>query len=274
MNDLLSRALITGAGGMAGSYIDFGALLDRNALDITNLDEAICIVEKHRPRVIIHLAAETDVARCERDPAHAYQVNAVGVYNMCIAARAIGAKLVYVSTNAVFAGDKIGGYVETDAANPQNHYGHSKYAGELMVRAMLENYIIARTCWVFGGGPSKDKKFVSAIIRQLVRGEIKAVNEGCGSPTFAKDFIHSLKTLIEHDESGVFHLANEGVCTRYDMAMVIAGIRAPGVKVLPVPANHFNAGAKALNESLISNRLLPLRPWNEALKEYLETEWI
>lgn len=274
MSDLFSRTLVTGANGMVGSYIDFGVKLDHQALDITDLNEAVRAVKEHQPRVIVHLAAETDMGRCERDPAHAYRVNAVGVYTMCVAARTVGAKFVYVSTNAIFDGVKREPYEEKDVPNPRNHYGHSKYAGELIARGMLENYIIARTCWLFGGGPAKDKKFVSKMIRQMAQGEIKAVNEGCGSPTFAKDFVRSLKALIEHNETGIFHMANEGACTRFDVAKAIAELKAPGAKVLPVPANYFDPDAKILNESLISCRIPPLRPWQDALKEYLKTEWI
>lgn len=281
MDDIFSRTLVTGAGGMVGSYVDFGVKLDRQALDITDLSEAIRVVEQYRPRAIIHLAALADMAQCEREPALAYRVNSAGVYNLCVAARAVGAKLVYVSTNAVFAGDKAGGYVETDAPDPQNHYGHSKYMGELIVQGMLKNSIIARTCWLFGGGPSRDKKFVSKMIRQmaptvpsgLAQGGVKAVSEGCGSPTFAKDFIRSLKAQIEQNETGIFHVANEGACSRFDVATAIAELKASGVTVAPVPADHFDSNARALNESLISDRIAPLRPWKEALKEYLETEW-
>ncbi len=179
----LSKVLTTGAGGMVGSYIDFGIKTTRRDLDITDLNETVKVIKSHKPEAIIHLAAETDMERCERDPKHAYLINSIGTYNVAIAAKEIGAKLVYVSTIGVFGGDSSGAYCETSEPNPQNYYGRSKYLGELIVKGMLDDYIIARAGWMFGGGPLKDKKFVAKIIKQLKSKEIKAVNDISSSPT-------------------------------------------------------------------------------------------
>ena len=81
-----SKVLITGADGMVGSYVDFGIRTNQRSLDVTDLDEAVRVVRQVCPAAIIHLAAETDVDRCERDPNHAYLVNSVGAYNMATAA--------------------------------------------------------------------------------------------------------------------------------------------------------------------------------------------
>src|SRR5436190_14582082 len=99
-----SRTLITGAKGMVGNYVDFGFRMNRRSLDITDLDEVLKICKKYKPQIIIHLAAETDVGRCERDPQYSYFVNSIGTYNMCIGAKEVGAKFIYISTSAVFDG--------------------------------------------------------------------------------------------------------------------------------------------------------------------------
>src|ERR1700754_3933984 len=104
LDDLLKHSLITGADGMVGSYIDFGTRTNHRSLDVADLKEVLTVCKKVAPKLIIHLAAETDFDRCERDSANAYMVNAVGTYNMAIAAREVGAKLVYVSTSVVFDG--------------------------------------------------------------------------------------------------------------------------------------------------------------------------
>src|SRR3989344_4148971 len=104
--DIFDRALITGADGMIGSYIDFGIRTNHRSLDVTNLAEVMKVCNTHKPKLIIHLAAETDVDQCERDETHAYSVNAVGTYHMALAARDINAKLVYFSTSGVFDGTK------------------------------------------------------------------------------------------------------------------------------------------------------------------------
>jgi len=119
------------------------------------------VAKKYRPKVILHLAALTDLDYCEKNPAEAYLVNSVGTYNVALTAREVGAKLVYISTAGIFDGQKKGFYRESDLGNPQNHYGHSKYLGESAVQNILNDYIIARVCWMFGGGPTKDKKFVA-----------------------------------------------------------------------------------------------------------------
>ena len=158
--EILSKVLITGANGVVGSYIDFGIKLDHRSLDITDLNEVLSVVSKHSPKFIVHLAAETDVERCERDPQHAYIVNSIGTYNIALAAKSVGAKMIYISTSAVFDGLD-GPYTENDACNPQSYYAKSKFLGELIVQGVLDDYVIGRACWMFGGGSKLDKKFIS-----------------------------------------------------------------------------------------------------------------
>lgn len=267
-----SKVLITGAGGMVGSYVDFGIKTDRTSLDITDLDGVMKTVGQHHPQAIIHLASETDVDLCDRDPNHAYLVNSVGVYNIATAAADVGAKLVYVSTAGVFDGQKTSSYTETDEPNPQNFYGRSKYVGELIVRGMSEDYIIARACWMFGGGPHKDKKFVNKIIKQLDRPEIKAVDDAYGSPTFGKDLVAAVKQLLADDAVGTFHLSNQGSCSRYDVAQFIIETLKPDIKLIPVGLDYFPGAHRVKNEAMVSKVKL-MRPWQDALREYLETEW-
>lgn len=270
-----SKSLITGANGMVGSYVDFGVKTDRRMMDVTDLKEVLRVCREHKPRAIIHLAAETDVDRCERDPEYAYMTNGVGTYHMALAARELDAKLIYISTAGVFDGVKSEKefYKEEDEPNPQNYYGRSKYLGELAVKGVLKNYIIARVCWMFGGGPEKDQKFTAKIIKQFNKEEIKAVDDQIGSPTFGKDLINAVKKLIEEDAVGTFNLANKGICSRYEFAKEIVNILNPAIKVMPAKMADFNFDAsRTFNEGLVSKVDL-MRPWQEALREYLETEW-
>ena len=268
-----SKVLTTGASGMVGSYIDFGIKADKRSLDVTDLKEVMSFCRAHALQAIIHLAAETDVDRCERDPSHAYLVNGAGAYNVAMTAKELGIKMVYISTAGVFDGIKKEFYIEEDEPSPQNYYGRSKHLGELAVKGILKNYIIARVCWMFGGGPKKDQKFVAKIIKQFNNGEIKAVDDQVGSPTFGKDLVNAIKKLLTEDAVGVFNLANKGVCSRYDFAKEIVNILKPEVKVTPVKMSYFNLDAmRTLNEGLVS-KIDIMRPWQEALREYLETEW-
>lgn len=276
MNDIFDKVLITGAAGMVGSYVDFGIKTDHRSLDVTDLREVQKMFQKHKPKVVLHLAAEVDVDRCERDSIHASNVNAVGTYNIAIAAREIGALMVYISTSAVFDGSKVDPYVETDMPSPSSYYGHSKYLGELAVTGVLDEYIIARICWVFGGGPAKDQKFVAKILHQLDEPLISVVRDVRGSPTYGKDLISAIKRLITEKQRGIFHLANAGSPTRADVVREILNItnKTGSIEVKEVEQNFFGSTyvQRANNESMVS-RVSYMRPWQEALREYIETEW-
>ncbi len=272
---ILSQTLITGASGMIGSYIDFGLKTDRRSLDITDLDEVLAVCRKYRPKIIIHLAAETDVGRCEREPQYAYFVNAIGTYNMVIVAKEIGAKFIYISTSAVFSGTKNDPYTEKDAPDPQGYYGRSKFLGEAIVQNILKNYIIARICWVFGGGPKKDQKFVAKIMTQLNQPEIKAITGMYGSPTYGKDVVAAIKIMITEDQKGIFHLSNKGVTSRIDLIKEIITITNSKSKVVPVDQAFFNQSQsvnKISNEGMTS-RIHLMGSWQKALKEYIQNEW-
>lgn len=269
----LSQILTIGGDGMVGSYIDFGKKFNRAELDVTDGQAVLSAVKNHRSKTIIHLAALTDLDYCEKNPAQAYLVNSVGTYNVALAARAVGAKLVYVSTAGIFDGLKKGLYRESDPGRPQNHYGRSKYLGELVIQSLLKNYIIARACWMFGGGPKKDKKFVAKIIAQFQKPAIKALDDCWGSPTYAKDLVGALKKLIAKDARGLYHLAGKGRGSRCDVAKLIVETLKQKVPVIPVGSSHFKLPAKRVANEALTSKINLMRPWQKALVDYLKTEW-
>lgn len=273
MEDILSKTLVTGTSGMVGSYVDFGIKTERSDLDITNLDQVINVYKKFKPRIILHLAAETDVDKCERDPIHAFTINSIGTYNLAIAAKQAKAKFVYISTASVFSGESLGPYTVNDTPSPQGHYSRSKYLGEKLVTSMLDDYLIIRPGWMFGGGPAKDHKFVGKIIGLLDKKEIKAVNDKFGSPTYAKDLIQVIKKLLFEQKKGIFHVANKGMGSRFDVAAHIVRVLKPSVKVTAVDSSYFNLDAKRVNSEAIETSIEYMRDWKDALRDYLETEW-
>lgn len=275
MKNIFDETLTTGADGMVGSYVDFGIRTNRRSLDITDLDEALFVCRKYKPKVILHLAAETDVDRCDRDPQYSYLVNSIGTYNMVVAAKEIGAKFVYISTSAIFNGSKKEPYEETDEPDPQNYYGRSKFLGEIMVKSILNDYVIGRVCWLFGGGPKKDRKFVAKIIEQASQKEIKVVSEKYGSPTYGKDLVLAVKKLILQNENGIFHLSNHGAPSRVQVASEIVKITNSKAEVTEVGEDFFknaNSPKRPGNESM-NSRIEIMRPWQEAVKEYITEEW-
>ena len=270
-----SRVLTTGASGQIGSYVDFGMRPSREELDITDEDAVMRYVQENKPQMILHLAGATDMARCEKEPAYAYELNVRGTYNVAHAARAVGATIVYASTSRVFKGDKETPYTEEDIPEPDTHYGRTKHIGEIIVASLVPQHIIARTSWVFGGGPERDNKFYGKVLKQLQSGqEVVALNDVHGSPTYAKDYIAAIKELLTKGEHGIFHIANAGVATRFDLACALAVQVKPEATVRPVDRSHFASGATLPTNESISSKTVALRPWQEALAEYLAQEWI
>lgn len=274
MKDDLSKILVTGAGGMVGSYINFGIRLTHNQLDITDRKAVSETITKYKPRAIIHLAAATDLKQCEENPDYAYRVNSIGTYYLALAAHAIGAKLIYISTNSVFDGLQSESYKISDIPNPQNVYGRSKYLGELAIKGMLDNYATIRTCWIFGGGRGKDKKLVGKIMEKVEQGtpEIQATEDHFGSPTYGKDLVKGIQEILSNEMTGIFHIVNSGTCSRFQEVKEIVKISGSKAIVKPVPAAIFGLSADRLHECLEPHPTL-LRPWQDALKEYLDTEW-
>ncbi|MFM2381897.1 MAG: hypothetical protein RLZZ76_664 [Candidatus Parcubacteria bacterium] len=268
-----TNVLITGADGMLGAYIDFGIKTNRDTLNIQDLDSVMSFVQKRRPSAIIHLAAATDTNRSEEDPAYAYGVNSVGTLNVALAAESVGAVFVYVSTSRVFEGDKIGPYTEAEQPHPKSVYGKSKYIGEVIASTVASEYIIARGCWLFGGGRERDTKFFGNVLRQLGNDTIAALNDVYGSPTYVKDFVGGLKTLLEEGKRGVFHVSNTGCVTRADIVQYILELTKSKTKVEPVKRTFFKNGHLLPPNESISSEKIHLRPWREALGEYIQEEW-
>ena len=198
---------------------------------------------------------------------------------MALACQRQDVELVYVSTLAVFNGQKTDAYVEFDAPDPANVYGRSKYAGEQMVRALVSRHYVVRTGWVFGGG-LHDKKFVGKILAQArERSDLRAVDDKFGSPTYTVDFARGLARLSESGPYGTYHLVNTGQpASRYDVARHI--VQAAGLKhcqVLSVSSDVFPLAAPrprmeaGRNDQLERRGLNWMRPWTEALEEYART---
>jgi dTDP-4-dehydrorhamnose reductase len=139
---------------------------------------------------------------------------------------------------------------------------------------MLTDYLILRIAWVFGGGKTKDQKFVAKILQQLDHPVINVVTGKRGSPTYGKDLVAGMQRLIKEGKSGTYHMGNVGAPTRADVAKEIVRIAGSHAEVREVEPGFFSASHidRTSNESMTS-KVPYMRPWQEALKEYIETEW-
>ncbi len=270
-----SKVVTTGAAGMIGAYVDFGVRPPKGELDVLNRDEVMCFVKEYQPNAIIHLAAATDTVRCEKDPSYAYTLNGVGTLNVALAAQAVGAVMVYVSTSRVFSGDKQGPYTETDESNSTSIYGKSKQLGEVITSLVAPEHIIVRTSWVFGGGNARDNKFYGTVLKKLLGGEkeLVALDDVLGSPTYAKDLIESIKEMLEKKSRGIFHVGNGAPATRADIVQCMVEHMKLSTVVRPVGREYFENGYLLPVNEAISSEQVRLRPWQDALKEYINTEW-
>jgi dTDP-4-dehydrorhamnose reductase len=266
--------LVTGGDGALGSYFKNCTRLSKRDLDVTNEKSVSDAIVRLKPKAVIHLAAITDMKLCEDDPKLARAVNWIGTKNVAEAAKLCGARLVYVSTNAVFDGTKDGAYLSTDSAHPINEYGKTKHGGELSVLEVDRKNLVVRSSWIFGGGPAKDKKFVGKIVPLLRLGrELRAVNDVWGTPTYGKDLADAIIKLVEKGDSGIVHIVNSGKASRYDMALIVRDALGSQSKIEGVPQSVFIAAKNALTNEMLDPREYALRPWQEALNEYIETEW-
>jgi dTDP-4-dehydrorhamnose reductase len=190
--------------------------LTRHDLDVTNRDVVLRAVESARPDVIVHLAAYTAVDRAEIEETTCFAVNSVGTESVSLAAKECNAHLISISTDYVFDGNKGGAYVEDDASNPLNVYGASKRAGELLCSS---DDTIVRTSWVMG---VRGKNVAHVIAERALSGaSVRFVNDQTGTVTVASDLARALVTLVRERPGGLWHVANTGTTTWFDVACYI-----------------------------------------------------
>lgn len=277
--------LVTGSNGMVGSYLreifsdEQLALTDLPEMDVTKKEQVFALVEKYSPSTVLHLAAETDVDKCETVIDHAYRVNAIGTYNVALACKKYSAEMIYISTGGVFNGQAGRVHTEFDRPDPVNVYSKAKHEGEKLVRDLLKKHYIFRAGWMIGGGRLKDKKFIGKIIELCrTKAEIEVVNDKYGSPTFARDLLAGIKKVITTGNYGLYHLVNGGACTRYEIALEIVRHLGLKVRIKPVTSERFHLPApRAASEAMRNYKLdlmgiNPMPDWRTALAEYIK-EW-
>ena len=278
------RTLITGAGGQLGRALqealddDWVRALSHSELDISDPDAVIESIETLEPEVVIHAAALTDTARCEREPDAASTINALGARNVAVACGRLGVAMAYVSTNEVFDGAQSTPYTEFDEPRPINAYGRSKLAGERLVQELLPEHYIVRTAWLYGHGGNH---FVAKMLRAAEGSELTGVVDEVATPTWTRDLAHALAQLIETGLYGVYHFTNSGQASRYQWTQEVLRLAGkPEVRLRPATTNEFRASLprdavapqkppySVLRNLAGADLGIELRPWQEALAQY------
>jgi dTDP-4-dehydrorhamnose reductase len=280
----LGRALITGGGGQLAHDLELALgdaevrRLDRDELDVTDHEATAEAFRAHRPGVVLNCAAFHNVEECERAEEEATAVNVTAVKRLAEACAEGGARLVHFSTNYVFDGRAGEPYGEDDRPSPRSVYAITKLAGEHAALAYCPGALVVRTAGLYGlaGSASKGGSFVERMLARAGRGEeIRVVADQRLSPTFTADLAAAVVEAVRAGAGGVLHLTSSGACSWHEFTVAImaeAGIDYP---VEPVATERRPGAAKRpLNGVLARERadalgLAPLRPWREALRDYL-----
>lgn len=247
--------------------------VDVEKLDITDANKVDTFLETARPDIVINCAAMTNVDGCETNLELAMKVNAIGPMNLAKACNNIGAKLVHISTDYVFAGVGSTPYCEWDACTPESIYGKSKLLGEQYVREQTSRYFIVRTAWLYG---YVGKNFVRTILNLAKeKKQIKVVSDQIGNPTNANDLAHHILKLALTENYGIYHCTGAGEASWHDFASLIVKYAQLDCEVLPCTTEEFPREAKRPQYSSLDNLMLrctvgdEMRPWQEALAAYV-----
>jgi len=285
----MRRILVIGAKGMLGKdlveilrsssrvdqHLDCEILgWDIEEIDIQEEKNTVTKIESLRPNIVINIAAYTNVDGCESHDEKAFAINAEGMRHVALGALRCRAKVVYLSTDYIFDGKKREPYLEDDPPHPLSVYGRSKLRGEQYVQEMVEDALIVRTQWLYG---KYGNNFVASVLRQAREKKVLSiVNDQVGSPTYTIDLSRVISVLIQCDARGVFHVANSDLCTWFAFGQEILKLSGmEGVRIVPISSEELGRPAKRPLYSVLNTEKLKretgmtLRPWSEALKEYL-----
>ena len=287
----MKKILVTGCNGQLGRAINQVYARDEvefintdvvegpgvTALDITDVEGVLALVRQTKPEVIINCAAHTNVDKCEEQWDLAYKINAIGPRNLSIAATEIGAKLIHVSTDYVFAGDGTRPYTEFDPVAPNSAYGKTKLEGERFVQQFARNYFIVRTAWLYGDG----KNFAKTMLRlSETHDKVSVVCDQIGSPTSALELARMIHALEPTENYGLFHGTCEGYCSWADFAREVFRLAGKDTEVEYITTEEYlrrnPASAKRPAYSVLENYMLKLTSdyrmadWRDAVAEYMK----
>lgn len=274
--------LVTGVNGQLGFDVVRKGLemglditgIGRADLDITLEDSVHEFITNLKPSTVIHCAAYTAVDNAEEDKENCWNVNVNGTQYLASAAKSVGAKFLYLSTDYVFDGKGKNPFIETDIPNPVGTYGLTKYEGEKKVQSILDEHFIVRISWVFG---INGNNFIKTMLKlSETRKELNVVGDQVGSPTYTYDLAKLLLEMVQTQKYGIYHASNEGFCSWAEFADEIFSQKGIEVKVNSISTEEYPTKAvrpknsKMSKEKLLTNAFQSLPPWQDAVHRYLK----
>jgi dTDP-4-dehydrorhamnose reductase len=236
------------------------------------------VIKEYKPDVIFHCAAWTAVDKAENEGKDLCEkVNILGTKNITDASIEVGAKLIYMSTDYVFDGEKEGLYTEEDTPNPKSVYGNTKYKGEKEVMRNPKHFI-TRISWVFG---INGNNFIKTMLKLSDNHkQLTVVNDQIGSPTYTVDLSKLLVEMAQTDKYGTYNVNNEGYCSWAEFAKYIMESNGKETEIIPVSTEKYYEGkdmskiayrpknSKLDKTKLIENGFELLPSWQDATNRY------
>lgn len=284
------RILVTGGRGQLGKELKrilvnealFSGLNGDDGiipLDITNKESVEHIVKYYKITHIVNCAAYTQVDKAEAEKEKAYLVNHFAVKTLAEISEKYHIRLIHISTDFVFDGNKNTPYLEEDEPNPLSVYGDSKLAGERALMSKLSNFVIIRTSWLYS---KYGNNFVKTILKySKERGYLRVVYDQVGTPTYAKDLAEIIVKIVPMDEiKGVYHYSNEGVSSWYDFAKGVVEFGSIKCRIEPILSIDYPTPARRPNYSVLSKTKIKrelgieIPYWRDSLEKCIKVDGI
>ena len=278
------KILVTGANGQLGSELrkqldsefpDSVIYTGSDILDLTDLKAVEAFVANNDITHVVNCAAYTAVDRAEEEKMQCAQVNIDAVKNIALAADAIGAKIIHISTDYVFDGTNHRPYKESDKVNPISQYGTTKRKGETALLALAPEAIIIRTSWLYS---PYGNNFVKTMLRKAeTQNEVRVVCDQIGTPTYTRDLAKAIVRILRSHQwvPGIYHFSDEGAASWYDFAQAIFRIARRNIKVTPISTEDYPTPATRPFYSLLDRSRIKatygveIPHWEEALTDCL-----
>lgn len=276
------KFLITGANGqLAAEFAGYlgkesahdVVALGKDKLNVADFRLVSDAMAYHRPSVVLNCSAYNRVDGVEEDYDTAYGVNAAGVKNLAAACKKNKSLLVHYSTDYVFDGTKEDFYDEDDAPNPINRYGESKLAGERLLAAETDEFLLFRVSWVFG--PGQQNFFWKLSEWAKAKKVLKIVSDQVSVPTGTEDIVRVSLHAVEEGLRGLYHLTNSGYASRYESARYYAEKRGLSNLIIPEPSTYFPTPAKRPLFTAMANTKLSsvldeeIPDWRDAVDRFI-----
>jgi dTDP-4-dehydrorhamnose reductase len=278
------KILVTGSSGQLGT--DVVEILrgthdvlarKRTDLDIADPIAVEKVVESFTPAIVVNCAAYTRVDDCEEQRQLAFTANVTGPKNLALCVSSYGGKLIHISTDYVFDGNRTAPnpYVEEDEPAPVSYYGQTKLEGERVIRELTEHCIIVRTAWLYGAAGRNFLKTILRLTIQDPKKKLKVVNDQFGSLTWSCRLGQQIARLIEIDGQGIYHATAGGYSSWYDVAATFLKQIGLPHNVHPCTSAEYPTRAVRPRNSILENRRLKreeihcMRPWQEDLEEFI-----